>query len=239
MRIPRRLKRNPLLETIAEVRFTSAIPTDAVLGVVYAALKEQFGDPTALPISQMPLALREADPHMKYMPCYRFDRPGNVLLVGPHNVAVSTHPYIDWSTTSPVLKDVFSRLEKLKLFSTVDRCSLRYVNFFEKLNVLSQSNLVLTVLEESISDQNIMLRSEKMKDGFTIITTISNEAVVPNGNRTGSIIDIDISKSSPDIRDRPAVDAILEVMKQQHHWADKQFFRLLKEDFIKQFEPEY
>src|SRR5215467_10357493 len=95
MKIPKRLKRNPIIDAIAEVRFTSAVPSDAIIGLVYETVKDKFGQPNNLPILQLPTELRDKDPNLRYQACYRFEKPGNVLLVGPHSVALSTVPYTD------------------------------------------------------------------------------------------------------------------------------------------------
>ncbi len=66
MKLPKRLKRNPILEAIAEVRFLSSVPNDAVIGLVFSSVQDIFGKPENLPILQLPAALREADPNLKY-----------------------------------------------------------------------------------------------------------------------------------------------------------------------------
>jgi len=241
MKIPKRLRRTPLVDAVAEVRFTAAIPADAILGIVYAAVKDPFGEPVSLPILQMPLALRESDENLKYQSCYRFTKPGNVLLVGPHNVALSTIPYTTWSATTPLLSDLLTRLDRLKLFHAVERVSLRYINFFENLNILAHSTLALDINSESIANQNIHLRSEADAEGFQIITSIANtvEVVVSGQSKKGSLLDLDIVKNKPDIKGTNVPGTILEILTHANALADKAFFRLLKEDFIAQLEPEY
>src|SRR3972149_4974617 len=110
MKIPKRLKRNPIIDAVAEVRFTSSIPSEAIIGLVYENVKEKFGQPKSLPILQLPAALREKDPNLRYQACYRFDKPGNVLLVGPRNIALSTVPYTDWAGATPLLSELLTKV---------------------------------------------------------------------------------------------------------------------------------
>src|SRR6266542_3852573 len=178
MRIPRRLARNPIVDAIAEVRFSSNIPNDAIIGLVYTNLRGEFGKPEDLPILQIPAALREKDPNLRYQACYKFTKPGNVLLIGPHNVALSTYPYSDWGAASPLLNQILSRLHSVGLFERIERIGLRYVNFFENLNILDHSTLTLNVRNVSLARESITLRTETHSKEFTVITQIANRARV-------------------------------------------------------------
>ena len=63
--------------------------------------------------------------------------------------------------------------------------------------------------------------------------------MVDGKEKKGSIVDIDIVQGKPDMKEKPAVAAILRVMSQANQLADKQFFRLMRDSFIQQFGPEY
>ncbi len=78
MKTPKRLKKNLLIDVVAEVRFESQIPPDAIVGLVYSAMKEEFGAPESLPILQLPTAMRDQDPVLRYQSCYRFQRENHI-----------------------------------------------------------------------------------------------------------------------------------------------------------------
>lgn len=241
MRVPKRLAKNPIIDAIAEVRFSSSIPNDAVIGLVYSKLQDVFGKPEDQPILQVPAALRESDPNLKYQPCYRFTKPGNVLLVGPHAVALSTYPYSDWSNASPLLGDVLGRLHEARLFEKIERIGLRYVNFFENINILDHSTLVLEVRKTSIADQSVVLRTERGSDVFKVITQISNRAVaqVAGISKNGSILDLDIVKEDLTIAQDSLPSSLMDLFVAANKVADFEFFNLLADDFIATFGPEY
>src|SRR6476646_9294624 len=92
---PKRLKNNQLLEVAAEVRFSSKLPGDVILGLVYSEIKGTFGEPEALPLTQLPAQLRDADAQLKYQALYKFAGKGHTLSLGPRNVVISTSPYVD------------------------------------------------------------------------------------------------------------------------------------------------
>jgi uncharacterized protein (TIGR04255 family) len=241
MRTPKRLGRNPIIDAIAEVRFSSSIPNDAVIGLVYSKVEDTFGKPENLPVLQIPLPLRESDPNLKYQPCYRFTKPGNVLLVGPHTVALSTYPYSDWGAASPILAAVLERLHEARLFERIQRIGLRYVNFFENVNILDHSTLVLEVRNSSIASQSVSLRTEATSGEFKVVTQILNSATaeVAGVSKKGSILDLDIAKEDLDISPDSLPTSLMNLFAAANEVADIEFFRLLADDFLLTFGPEY
>jgi uncharacterized protein (TIGR04255 family) len=240
MKTPKRLAKNPIIDATAEVRFTSTIPNDAVIGLVYASLQQSFGKPENLPILQIPTALRENDSNLKYQPCYKFTKPGNVLMVGPHTIALATYPYLDWGTSSPLLKDVVSCLNKANLFERVERIGLRYVNFFP-VNIFDRSTLTLEVRRTSIAGRSLTLKTEEESKGFKIVTQISNDATaqVAGEPKKGSILDLDIQRDALNMAADVIPDRLMDLFLNANELADEAFFALLSDEFINTFGPEY
>jgi uncharacterized protein (TIGR04255 family) len=240
MKTPKRLKHNPIIEAVAEVRFTSQHPAEAIIGLVYEKVKDRFGKPASLPILQLPAALREKDPNLKHQACYRFERPGNVFLVGPRNIALSNTSYTDWAAATPLLSEVLTKLDEIKLFETIERVGLRYVNFFDKLNIFEHVTLTIAINKEPISARSVMLRTEADVEEFKVITTVTNTAEVSTSGqkREGSILDLDIVKEGP-VLGTPTPTELLRLFTEANKLADKAFFGLLKEEFFARFEPEY
>jgi uncharacterized protein (TIGR04255 family) len=241
MKIPKRLKRNPIIDAVAEVRFTSSLPSEAIIGLVYENVKEKFGQPKSLPILQLPAALREKDPNLRYQACYRFDKPGNVLLVGPHNIALSTVPYTDWAGATPLLSELLTKVDQIKLFQSVDRIGLRYVNFFERLNIFEHITLSIEINKQSIAARTIVLRTEAEVDGFKVITNVTNtaESSTAGEKKDGSLLDIDIVKERPELRGASLPSELLRLFTEANQLADDAFFGLVKEPLFARFEPEY
>lgn len=228
------------MDAVAEIRFSSSIPNDAVIGLVYSTLKSTFGKPENLPILQIPLAIREKDQNLRYQPGYRFKGPGNVLLVGPHSVALSTYPYSHWGSASGLLSDLLGKLSSVGLFDKVERLGLRYINFFEE-NVLDRSTVTLAVRGASLASQSVTLRTETIRDNFTVITQISNAAttVVDGVAKKGSIIDLDIVHDGDSISTNSLADDVMKTFVSANELADLVFFELLTEEFVATFGPEY
>lgn len=241
MKIPKRLNRNPIIDAVAEVRFTSSLPADAIIGLVYQHIKDKFGQPKSLPILQLPAVLREKDPNLKYQACYRFEKPGNVLLVGPRNIALSTIPYTDWAATTPMLSELLKKFDQIKLFQSVERIGLRYINFFEKLNIFEHITLSIQIDNRSIAERSIVLRTETDVQGFKVITNVTNtaESSTPGPKRDGSLLDLDIVKEHPELHGESLPAELLQLFTEANQLADDAFFGLVKEELFARFEPEY
>jgi len=241
MKIPKRLKRNPIIEAIAEVRFTSSLPSEAIIGLVYDNIKDKFGQPKSLPILQLPAAIREKDPNLRYQACYRFEKPGNVLLVGPRNIALSTTTYTDWAAATPLLLELLTKFHQMKLFQSVERIGLRYVNFFENLNIFEHITLSVKIGNESIAERSIVLRTETDVQGFKVITNLSNtaESLVSGQKRNGSLVDLDITNEHLELRGELLPEELLRLFTEANQLADDAFFGLVKEELFIKFEPEY
>ena len=236
-----KLARNPIIDAIAEVRFTSAVPSDAIIGLVYEKVRSQFGAPEGLPILQLPAALREADPNLRYQHGHRFKMPGHSLLVGPRTIALSSYPYIDWPTAKGVFAQLLTQLTSAALFERVERIGLRYINLFEdKLNIFEHSTMRIEIEGESIFNQSITLRTERSLDDFLVVTQMSNHAIaeVQGQKKSGSALDIDVIKENPHVDSDDLPGSLIRLFDNANAVADKTFFGLLKQELIDTYEPE-
>jgi len=243
VRIPKRLEENPLLDVIAEIRFSSAIPADTVVGMVYSTLKDLFAAPASLPAVQIPALLRDADPNLKYLALYKFEGKGHYLQLGPRSVALGTpRPYRDWESVTPTLKEVLGKLEGIRLFDKIERTGLRYVNFFEGLNILQHTTLSLEVAGKSIADQNITVRAEhREQDRFTVILQLINTAVaeILGARKNGSVLDIDTICEPLNLSGEKVAEEIYRALTESNQIADNTFFGIVKQDLIEKYKPVY
>ena len=240
MKIPKRLKQNPLIEAVAEVRFTSSVPAETIVGLVYGEVRKDYGAPQSLPILQVPSQLRDADAQLRYQSCYRFEGKGHDILLGPRNLALSTHPYVDWSSAEPTLKDLLDKLHNLNLFDVIERIGLRYVNLFENLNILEHTTLKIEFSGAPICNELVNLHFERQETEIKIVTKIANVAtVVGPPVKNGSVLDIDVICENLKIAGSETPTQILQLFRQANKHADDTFFRMLKPEFLERFGPEF
>jgi uncharacterized protein (TIGR04255 family) len=160
--------------------------------------------------------------------------------LGPHNVALSTQPYENWAAAEPMLVDLITKFDKVHLFDKIERVGLRYVNFFEGVNVIESSTLTVAIAKQSIASDSITLRSERQNGNFKVVTQVANNATVEGPpKRLGSIIDLDIIAEKVDVKREDLSRSLMQIFANANALADEAFFSLLKPEFMQQFEPEY
>lgn len=180
---PRKLDRDTIVEAIYEVRFDSALEnaSDVLPGLMYSKLRNRYGNVLPLPILQLPQALREQDPGLKYQATHRLDSgDGRALLIGNHVLAVSVvRHYPGWDTFKPVIEESLKALNEVAVVSKLIRTSIKYVNCVPTTHVprdLEALDLQLTVGGITPQDGGFSLRFEHRADDLISIVEIQPKA---------------------------------------------------------------
>lgn len=238
--MPKKLNECPLVDALIEIRFISELDKNAVFGYIYSLLRNDYSGPVVnLPLSQIPIQIREHDPNLQYKPLYRIDGKDTVLQLGSDVICISSKiPYIGWDALSSKAEKIFTKLVEQRAVKTVIRLGHRYVNFFEG-NI--DSKLELTVhFVPGYSYKNIQIRSEIQEGNFMSTLQYSNSASYQpeqlSQQLLGSIIDIDTFR----VYDGDYfIQNIRSEIDQAHEYEKRLFYSLLKNDFIDQLNPEY
>jgi uncharacterized protein (TIGR04255 family) len=70
MKLPKTINPCPIIDALLEIRFRTTTHPNAVFGLIYNTLQEDFPRVESLPILQLPDQVRAADPNFKYKPHY-------------------------------------------------------------------------------------------------------------------------------------------------------------------------
>lgn len=236
MQLPKSIDVCPIIESVVEIRFSSNTHKSAIFGIFYNAIKDDFPIVENLPILQFPENIREFDPNLKFKPHYRISNSEYYIQIGPDVISISPKlGYPGWANYSKSIQLLFSKLFELNIITTVHRLGLRYINFFENVNIL---NNITLQLESSFSFNKAAIKLEIPKDSYTNDVSITNHATHRShiGNLSGSIIDIDSYKNDL------GVDFIKTYMTEIEdiHTSEKTvFFTLLKSEFISSLNAHY
>jgi len=114
------------------------------------------------------------------------------------------------------------------------RIGLRYISFFENLDVLPNLKFELNLSGNSLIGASNVIRSEFELNSFKCIVQIANNALL-NGKTSGSTIDLDIIREN----DAAILTNLTKNIELAHDTEKQIFFSLLKEDYLKKFNPEY
>ncbi len=245
MKIPVRLKKEPIVEAIWEVRFVLAGTSTADLlpGIVYQALSNKYPQFTRLPAAEIPVPLAEEDPKLRYTPRFRLDGKNQAILIGEHMVALSCcRPYPGWKKFSADICELVQVLESANLFDRLERFSLKYVNLLDltqppDLNCL---NLELKIGEFELHCQPVQLRTEIRQKELVHIIQIASPAKVTIPSRQdqlrGVLLEVDSIRVFPQ---GSLWSEVIHNLDTAHAASKEMFFKLLTPGTLQALEPEY
>lgn len=90
-KIPIRLKKEPLLEAVWEIRFSWTKPfvADLLPGLLFKALPKKYNNTVRLPAADIPAPIVERDPNLRYVPKIRLENGNQSIQVGEHVASLS------------------------------------------------------------------------------------------------------------------------------------------------------
>ena len=170
---------------------------------------------------------------MQYGLCRRiFRRTG--LSSDPH---FQGKPLKIYNEIYPLLCELINENDifKLNFIKSIERFGIRYIDFFEDLNIFEHVQFkILNKDDTSIAQEEKLqiLRNFQKNDFFHNITISNNANVfIENIKKEGSIIDIDTYKENYEIDN--FIKNYKNYIKIAHDINKQEFFENLNSDFIK------
>lgn len=240
-RIPKRLDKCPIIESVLEIRFDSDFDRNIVFPVLYSLIRGDFMEPSSLPILQIPDSIREVDPNLRFQPYYRIvlkNDPNISLQIGPKVLAFCfTQHYEGWDVFKDYVLRYIRIFQEANIIKKVLRMGFRVINFFDWDIYQKGMNLMISLSGEEIPYNETALKTKFIKDNYESIVNIINSATLNNtqGKRVGSIIDIDTSIANCD----DFFSKVSLYMDEAHSIEKSLFFNILTEEQINALNPEY
>jgi uncharacterized protein (TIGR04255 family) len=236
--IPAKLKHDAIVEALFEIRFDMTTIPEVFFGRLaeYAPWK-QFTQ-ARLPAYDVPAALRQADPNLRYHPIFALaEGAGRAVRIGPQVLSYHRRaPYVGWAKFKPELDEaiagVFGKTDGLR----VERLGLRYLNALRTdvhgIKSISDLNLKLEIASERVSgNANVNFTtgdSSETSCTVRIATTDFIQGDLPEN--TSVYVDVDVfTKPGFETKDQSVVKDWIEAA---HTREKEQFFRLLTERTI-------
>jgi len=244
--LPKRLKKEPLIDAVFEVRFTSAFPAGSVLpGLLFGKLNGEVKI-EQLPLSQLPSVMRDADPNLRFAPLSRLDWKQFYINVGDRSVSVGfKYPYPGWNNFKPAIIEVMDILQAANVIKSVERYSLKYIDLLPATDLREQVSFVnfdVTLAGHKLENEAFQIRLEIPRDGFihAVQVVSSATATLHTGeSRLGLIVDVDTVANQPGILFEALRVDFPEKLESIHDANKKMFFDCLKSQTITALEPEY
>jgi len=239
MENPKKIENCPIVDSVIELRFISKIFPNAVFGLIYNSLVNEYPNVEKLPILQLPEQLRDADPNFKFKAHYKItSKDGFVVQIGPDVIIIGApNPYSGWVEFSNRIYFVIKQIHNLNIIDKVTRLGVRYINFFDD-NIFDKVNINISIGGNSLDPKNTLFRTEIKKNGYLNSLQVANNAIqmIKGKPNHGSIIDIDVFK---EYNTGEFKDFYQDEIEKAHNTEKEIFFDLLKPAFLKSLNPTY
>lgn len=241
--LPMKLKKEPLIEAVFEIRFEGA--TSLLSNLLLGHLMAKLGNMPVqkLPAADIPEQLRDHSPAFKYSPLFQLKWNKNLILVGDRMCAVTcSSPYEGWINFKEVILEITEYLEKCGLLAKIERYSLKYVDLIEAESTAEQLDMIdldLKLGTQQVKEDAVNIRVELPRKSFLhAVQIMSNSVLEENGKQTkkGILLGIDSIANDPSADFWRSLPDNLEAI----HTANKElFFEFLKDKTIRSLEPIY
>jgi uncharacterized protein (TIGR04255 family) len=245
-KMPKKLKKEPIIDAVFELRFTSLVPASSVLpGILFSKLTgEKKIDP--LPASQLPEQIRNSDPNLQFAPLTRITCGQFIYSFGDRSMAVACkNPYPGWTAFKSAILEASEYIETAGVISSVQRIGLKYVDMISADCSTDKTSLVeldLTIGKHKLGKETFQVRVEIPNGNLVNVVQIVSEAKVtfPDGTmKEGLIIDVDTITTIDNLTMLKLLDTLRADLDNIHDANVELFFDCLKPETIVVLEPVY
>ena len=249
--LPIKLNKEPLIDAVFELRFATAnnFASNALTSILYAdqlKVSEKPPQVDRLQVAEIPTAIRNADPFLKYQALARIQTANFNILVGDFNIVVGIKlPYTGWSNFSPAITRSVGAILGSSLIKNVERYSLKFVDVIEgstNEQQLQRVNLHLGIGNHKITSEHTSVRVELGRSEFIDIVQIvtSAQVAIENvGMKSGLLIDVDtiVDHNTDDFA--KFLEELPDRLDRLHSENKYMFFQTLTKETIEFLEPVY
>lgn len=246
--LPTRLKKEPLIDAVFEMRVEAAAPLTSLLpGLLRAQLSGgEALVPARTQLAAIPDELRNADPQLRYAALLTMDWGAFRILVGDRMVAVGSKlPYPGWGKFRDAIRELMRILTESKLVTSIERYSVKYVDFIEAASLEQQVktlNWSVNIGGRSLQSEVATVKSEFAIDGFQTIITVQTGAVANLRGVSGAkglVLDVDSIFNAEGLSPNAFFAEIDERINRIHASNKQIFFDCLTPATLDLLEPEY
>jgi uncharacterized protein (TIGR04255 family) len=244
-KLPIKLGKEPLIDAVCAVNFISTGPAESLLpGLLLSKFVGKSIKFEQLPAAQLPQQIRSQDPALKNAPLIRLVVDEKfAILIGSQILAVGClMPYPGWQELKCFAVDVFSVLQGADFVTTIERHSMKYVDFIPSTcggGELSCFNAAVELGGVKVVGQNLHLRAELPEAPFLHVVSIISKATISSNEQVeGSVVDVDTLRIEG-FSVASFVERLPDLLEDIHSANKVFFFSLLHESCVERLEPEY
>lgn len=247
MRRIKKLGRDQIKSALFELRFDPIHDglADLLPGMLYGSLGAAYPTVSALPPSEMPLAIRQQMPNWQFMGLRQMssaDSRSNLNIASSSVYLELIGGYPGWDEFRSQIHAIVDAIAKLGVVSRFTRYSLRYQNILpaDVLPDLSELQFSLTMAGKEVSKSGIQVRAELHEEDIVAVVNLMPSIVFnvsmkgQNFEESGALVDIDVvpTHMPEDFLSRKVL-----LIDQLHEREKEVFFGILSESVINRLEP--
>ena len=244
--LPTKLKKEPLIDAIFELRFSSSDSASNILpGFLFGALDGEKKI-ERLPAAEMPKQLRDSDPNLQFAPLIRLLWTDYVISIGDHNLSIGCkHPYPGWDAFKKAILGIVDVVKNIQFIQTVNRFSMKYIDIIPAKDLQEQVSLINTSIViggHALEKEHFALRIDIPENKIIHIVNVMSSAVAKlqdGSTRNGIIVDIDTIASVQNQEFGQWIGELPEKLDISHLANKKMFFKCLNPETIDSLEPVY
>lgn len=240
-KLPRKLKKDAIVEAICEVRFECGEVPELVVGRLADIRPWKEFSKRRLPASDIPAPIREQEARFKYQPTLELlnVKDSRVVKVGSH--VLSYHvlkPYCGWGKFQPEIKQMYKLIFNLFDNFMATRFGFRYVNALTKQDHLISNieglNASVVVAGKKMGAPLNLNYNVKHSDEHEVLIRISSPEFLqgPAPEEVTTLIDVDVF--TPSEFNTTDVKHAIKWTKSAHEYEKQEFFRLIPKNILKQ-----
>lgn len=244
MAYPKELQSSPLVDATIEVRFAAG-NTDILPGLLFSQLRQEFEKIQELPTLQLPLAIRQNDPGLKFQATHRLESAKFLLNVGPNVVGLGCKilpgelKYPGWKAFIQRFEAIMTTVLQTELVAGFQRLGVRYINFFEQKDLFKALNVTFETGWEGKGLQKdkqiaFIVQNEEFLSRVQVNNSVTARPLNTPAERQGQIIDID---TFVDIGNDTA--DLVDLATRAHSYTEDLFFGILSDRLKEQLGARY
>jgi uncharacterized protein (TIGR04255 family) len=245
MKIPKSISPDRIKDSIVEVKYTSQLPYEILIGVFFNAIDDTFTYSNN-PIGRnnlLPLINNQNEVTINiggYSPLF-FNKDIKVDLKPNSIVFNCINAYIGWNNYFQLIQKILTQIYNTKKIDCFTRIGFRYISEYQNFDLKDCVKFNFSFGRPEIQSDRFTFRAEFYLDNSLVILNLMNKlkTLQPISNSsisTVSLIDIDVIKDNLEIKE---LNQFFEVIESCHKIEKEFFFNLLKEEFLKTLNPIY
>jgi uncharacterized protein (TIGR04255 family) len=244
--LPIKLRREPIIEAIFELRLTAPLPLHTSLPRILFSGLPNVASIESTPVSGIPLEARRANPALADAPLVRILWGQYAVAIGERILSMSVQlPYPGWQAYRADIALVVRSALTSGLITRVDRYSIKYVNLIEIADRSSQLTAIDWTLQlgpiRAQQGQPAQARVEVTDGQLRTIINLATHAeaqLVSGVIKSGVLVDVDtLNETTQEVGPFLAsLDERLDYIRQKNKEV---FFACLTRQTLDALEPVY